>query len=101
VYKIFTIDKVLASLIKHVSILLLSLSSSNMVSQVQSWEQDPKLEKMAKLLWDEQLLETPTVKDHCRLCREAKEILGPEDNLFHIDWVRATCTHTLFPHWLI
>jgi paired amphipathic helix protein Sin3a len=98
-YKIFTIDKVLASLIKHVSLPLLSLSSSNMVSQVQSWEQDPKLEKIAKLLWDERLLETPTVEDHRRLRREAEEILGPEDNLFRIDWVRATHTH--FMRWLI
>ena len=61
-----------------------------MVSQVQSWEQDAKLEKIAKLLWDERRLETPTVEDHRRLRREAEEILGPEDNLFRIDWVRAT-----------
>jgi len=61
-----------------------------MVSQVQSWEQDPKLEKIAKLLWDERGLETPTVEDHRRLRREAEEILGPEENLFRIDWVRTT-----------
>ena len=72
-----------------------------MASQVQSWEQDPKLQKIAKLLRDERLPETPTVEDHCRLRREAEEIWGPEDNLFRIDWVRATRTHTLFPRWLI
>ncbi|KAI9451486.1 hypothetical protein F5148DRAFT_1378838 [Russula earlei] len=70
-YKIFTIDKVLASLIKH----------------VQSWEQDPKLEKVAKLLWDERRLESPTIEDHRGLRREAEEILGPEENLFRIDWL--------------
>jgi len=37
-YKIFTIDKVLAS--------------------VQIWEQDQKLEKIAKLLWDERHLDS-------------------------------------------
>jgi len=70
-YKLFTIDKVLASLIKH----------------VQSWEQDPKLDKIAKLLWDERRLEAPTVEDHRKLRREAEEILGPEENLFRIDWL--------------
>ena len=89
-YKIFTIDKVLASLIKHVSFPAPIPGLSNMVSQVQSWEQDPKLEKIAKLLWDERHLETPTVEDHRRLRREAEEILGPEENLFRIDWVRVT-----------
>ena len=72
-----------------------------MVSQVQSWEQDPKLEKIAKLLWDKQFLETPTVEDLRRLRREAEGILGPEDSLFRIDWVRATCMYTPFPRWLI
>ncbi|KAI0302797.1 hypothetical protein B0F90DRAFT_1627282 [Multifurca ochricompacta] len=70
-YKIFTIDKLLAVLVKH----------------VQSWEQDPKLEKMAKLLWDERRLENPTVEDHRKFRRQAEEILGPEDNLFRIDWL--------------
>lgn len=58
------------------------------LSQVQSWEQDPKLEKITKLLWDERRIENPTVEDHRGLRREAEEILGPEENLFRIDWVR-------------
>lgn len=70
-YKIFTVDKVLASLIKH----------------VQSWEQDPKLEKIAKLLWDERRLEAPTAEDHREFRRQAEEVLGPEENLFRIDWL--------------
>ncbi|KAN0116479.1 hypothetical protein V8E52_005860 [Russula decolorans] len=70
-YKIFTVDKVLAAIIKH----------------VQCWEQDPKLEKIAKLLWDERRIESPTVEDHRRLRSEAEEILGPEENLFRIDWL--------------
>jgi paired amphipathic helix protein Sin3a len=68
---------------------LLSLNASNVALKVQSWEQDPKLEKVAKLLWDERRLESPTVEDHRRFCREAEEILGPEENLFRIDWVRV------------
>ncbi|KAH9179056.1 hypothetical protein EDB89DRAFT_2217542 [Lactarius sanguifluus] len=70
-YKIFTIDKVLASLIKH----------------VQSWEQDPKLEKITKLLWDERRLEAPTVEDHRAFRQQAEGILGPEENLFRVDWL--------------
>ncbi|TFY74206.1 hypothetical protein EWM64_g9806, partial [Hericium alpestre] len=69
-YKIFTIDKLLGSLIKH----------------VQSWEQDPKLEKLVKILWDERHLEAPTAEDHRAHRRQAEEILGPDENLFRIDW---------------
>jgi paired amphipathic helix protein Sin3a len=29
------------------------------------------------------------VEDHRRLRREAEEILGPEENLFRIDWVNS------------
>src|SRR6267154_3673658 len=89
-YKIFTIDKVLAAIIKHVSNHVASISqwAPDVISQVQSWEQDPKLEKIAKLLWDERRIESPTVEDHRRLRSEAEEILGPEENLFRVDWVR-------------
>ncbi|KAI0263083.1 hypothetical protein BC834DRAFT_939102 [Gloeopeniophorella convolvens] len=77
-YKIFTIDKVLAVLIKH----------------VQGWEQDPKLEKIAKLLWDERRMDAPTVEDHRKLRHQAEEILGPEENLFRIDWLPESKTMT-------
>jgi hypothetical protein len=55
--------------------------------QVQGWEQDPKLEKIAKLLWDERRLEAPTVEDHRKFRQQAEEILGPDESLFRIDWV--------------
>jgi len=61
--------------------------SSSFFSQVQSWEQDPKLEKIAKLLWDERRLEAPTAEDHRAFRQQAEGILGPEENLFRIDWV--------------
>ena len=51
------------------------------------WEQDPKLEKIAKLLWDERRLDAPTVEDHRKFRQQAEEILGPEESLFRIDWV--------------
>ncbi|KAI0313378.1 hypothetical protein OF83DRAFT_558985 [Amylostereum chailletii] len=69
-YKIFTIDKVLAAMIKH----------------VQGWEQDGKLDKLVKVLWDERHLDTPTTDDHRKLRRQTEEMLG-EENLFRIDWV--------------
>ncbi|KAI9444070.1 hypothetical protein H4582DRAFT_2109296 [Lactarius indigo] len=53
----------------------------------QSWEQDPKLEKIAKLLWDERRLEAPTAEDHRSFRQQAEGILGPEENLFRIDWL--------------
>ncbi|KAI0048887.1 hypothetical protein FA95DRAFT_1516785 [Auriscalpium vulgare] len=77
-YKIFTVDKVVGAIIKH----------------VQSWEQDAKLDKLMKLLWEERRLEHPTVEDHRKLRRQAEEILGPEENLFRIDWLPESKTMT-------
>jgi paired amphipathic helix protein Sin3a len=95
-YKIFTIDKVLASLVKHVNFSRRALAlkktylDSDGKLQVQIWEQDQKLEKIAKLLWDERRLEAPTVEDHRKFRQQTEEILGPEESLFRIDWVSAS-----------
>ncbi|KAI0062716.1 hypothetical protein BV25DRAFT_1803353 [Artomyces pyxidatus] len=70
-YKIFTIDKVVATVIR----------------QVQGWEQDSKLDKLVKVLFDERHLDNPSVEDHRKLRRQAEEIMGPEENLFRIDWL--------------
>jgi paired amphipathic helix protein Sin3a len=67
--------------------LLLTKLTTDLFPQLQGWEQDPKLEKIAKLLWDERRLEAPTVEDHRKFRQQAEEILGPEDSLFRIDWV--------------
>ena len=90
----FTIDKVLASLVKHVNTSRALYKTYWILTgnfQVQIWEQDQKLEKIAKLLWDERRLEAPTVEDHRKFRQQAEEILGPEESLFRIDWVS---THT-------
>ena len=86
----FTIDKVLASLVKHVNTSRALYKTYWILTgnfQVQIWEQDQKLEKIAKLLWDERRLEAPTVEDHRKFRQQAEEILGPEESLFRIDWV--------------
>lgn len=64
-------DKVIAALIK----------------QVQGWDQDPKLDKISKLLLDEREIENPTAEDRKVFRRKAEEIIGPEENLFSVDWV--------------
>ena len=56
--------------------------------KLQSWgDADQKQDKLYKLLSDERQLKQPTVDDHRKLLRQAEEILGPEENLFCIDWV--------------
>lgn len=61
---------------------------------MQGWEQDPKLDKVSKLLLDERQIENPTGEDRKVFRRKAEEIMGPEENLFGIDWVSSwgNCT---------
>jgi len=40
-----------------------------------------------KLLWEEREVDNPGVEDHRKFRRRAEEILGPDENLFRIDWV--------------
>lgn len=54
---------------------------------MQGWEQDPKLDKISKLLLDERQIENPTAEDRKVFWRKAEEIIGPEENLFSVDWV--------------
>ena len=68
-YKIFTIDKVLGALVKH----------------LQVWEQDGRNDKLVKLLWDERQLERPSADDHRRLRHQAEGIVGPDEHFFRID----------------
>ncbi|KAF7312188.1 HDAC-interact domain-containing protein [Mycena indigotica] len=67
-YKIFTIDKLLAALVKQVQTLLT----------------DPRTQELLELLKRDRLSASPDLSSSRKA---AEEILGPEENFFRIDWL--------------
>ncbi|KAH7882268.1 hypothetical protein F5I97DRAFT_1816924 [Phlebopus sp. FC_14] len=78
-YRIFTIDKVLGALIKQIQILLL----------------DPRSQDLLDLLKRDKGLSSPTNQDLLNSRRLAENIMGPEENLYRIDWIPTTTTMTI------
>ncbi|KAF8634812.1 hypothetical protein AX17_004064 [Amanita inopinata Kibby_2008] len=78
-YKIFTIDKVIGAIIK----------------QVQTVFSDPKSQELLDILKKDRALVSPTTQDHLSSRRNAEKVLGPDENLFHIDWTPETKCMTI------
>ncbi|KAF9525755.1 hypothetical protein CPB83DRAFT_859047 [Crepidotus variabilis] len=70
-YKIFTVDKVIGAIIK----------------QVQAVIADPKSQDLLEHLKRERLLAAPTTQDRINSRRNAEKVLGPDENVFRIDWL--------------
>lgn len=49
---------------------------------------DPKSQELLELLKKERTHGTLTTQDQIRCRQNAERILGPDENLFRIDWVR-------------
>ena len=79
-YKIFTIDKVIGALVK----------------QVQNVLADQKSQELLENLKRERSITSPTVQDQINTRHNAEKILGPDENLFRIDWVCDADPCTLF-----
>lgn len=73
-FKIFTVDKVIASLIK----------------QVQSVLSDSKSLDLHEQLKRDRGIVDLGPQDQINSRHNAEKILGPDENLFRIDWVRLT-----------
>ncbi|KAJ7903728.1 hypothetical protein B0H14DRAFT_2666128 [Mycena olivaceomarginata] len=69
--KIFTIDKLIGSLIKQVQLLF----------------GDEKSQDLLEVLKREQALASPTTQDLINSRKNAEKILGPDENLFRVDWL--------------
>ncbi|KAF8624979.1 hypothetical protein AX15_005613 [Amanita polypyramis BW_CC] len=69
-YKVFTVDKVIGAIIK----------------QVQAVFSDPKNQELLDILKKDRALVSPTTQDHINSRRNAEKVLGPDENLFRIDW---------------
>ncbi|KAF7327545.1 HDAC-interact domain-containing protein [Mycena kentingensis (nom. inval.)] len=78
-YKIFTIDKLLAAIVKQVQTLL----------------SDNRTQDLLDLLKRERILTNPTAQDLSSTRKTAEDILGPDENLFRIDWL-PTSKHITF-----
>ncbi|EIW53682.1 uncharacterized protein TRAVEDRAFT_40224 [Trametes versicolor FP-101664 SS1] len=77
-YKLFTVDKVIGALIKQVQVIL----------------SDPKSQEMFDLLRRERKITSPTTQDlNCR--RNTERVLGPDENLFRVDWLPEPRTMTI------
>ncbi|KIL63546.1 hypothetical protein M378DRAFT_79542 [Amanita muscaria Koide BX008] len=73
-YKIFTVDKVIGAIIK----------------QVQAVIFDGKSQELLEILKKDRALSSPTTQDHLNSRRNAEKVLGPDENLFRIDWTPET-----------
>lgn len=83
-------DKVIGALIKQVC----SFSRTGAVAarlthpgQVQIILSDPKSQDLYELLRREREITSPTTQDLINCRRNTERVLGPDENLFRIDWV--------------
>jgi len=78
-YKAFTLDKLIGSLIK----------------QVQTAIADSKSQELFDLLRREREIAGPTTQDLINHRKTAEKILGPDENLFRLDWLPELRTVTI------
>ncbi|KAG1731662.1 uncharacterized protein EDB91DRAFT_1238915 [Suillus paluster] len=78
-YRIFTIDKVIESLIKQVQLVLA----------------DAKSQELFEFLKRHRALQAPTIQDQLNSRRFAENVLGPDENIFRVDWLPDTKPMTI------
>ncbi|KAJ8473776.1 hypothetical protein ONZ51_g7657 [Trametes cubensis] len=78
-YKLFTVDKVIGALIKQVQVIL----------------SDPKSQELYDLLRREREITSPTTQDLINCRRNTERVLGPDENLFRVDWLPEPKTMTI------
>ena len=85
-YEIFTIDKLIGAIINQVSapVVVFSIIYLQAKIKVQVVLGDPKA-----LLKNERTHGTLTTQDQINSRQNAERFLGPDENLFRIDWVRV------------
>ncbi|KAM5541748.1 hypothetical protein V8D89_004477 [Ganoderma adspersum] len=78
-FKLFTVDKLIGALIK----------------QIQTILSDPKSQDLYELLRREREILFPTTQDLINCRRNTERVLGPDENLFRIDWLPEPRTITI------
>ncbi|KAH8101975.1 hypothetical protein BXZ70DRAFT_932719 [Cristinia sonorae] len=78
-YKAFTIDKLIGALVK----------------QVQNCLADAKSQELFDILRREREMASPTPQDYNNCRKNAVKVIGPDENLFRMDWLADTKTVTI------
>lgn len=89
-YKVFTIDKLVGAIIKQVSGCAYARIQILILYKVQAVFPDPRSQDLLEILKKERALTSSTMQDQINARRNAEKVLGPDENLFRIDWVNAT-----------
>lgn len=64
------------------------------IKQVQLVLSDPRCHDLLELLRRDRALSSPTMQDQTNSRRLAENIMGPDENIYRIDWVcHATCSY--------
>ena len=58
-----------------------------LIKQIQTILSDPKSQDLYDLLRREREIPSPTTQDLINCRRNTERVLGPDENLFRIDWV--------------
>jgi paired amphipathic helix protein Sin3a len=78
-YKVFTTDKICGAIIKQLQIIQL----------------DHKSKELLEILKKERSLVSPTTQDQKNNRQNTERVLGPDENIFRIDWVRPPALHLI------
>ena len=86
----------IGAVIKQVgaSLLVVFRSFAERQIKVQNILVDPKSQELLDLLKKERMHGTLTTQDQIKSRQNAERILGPDENLFRIDWVRPPIRHS-------
>ncbi|KAI0938381.1 hypothetical protein AcW1_010256 [Taiwanofungus camphoratus] len=78
-YKMFTVDKVVGAIIKQIQVVL----------------SDQKSQELYDLLQREREIISPTTQDQINARRNTEKVIGPDENLFRMDWLPESKTVTV------
>ncbi|OCH88405.1 hypothetical protein OBBRIDRAFT_795302 [Obba rivulosa] len=78
-YKIFTVDKLVGAIVK----------------QIQQVLSDQKSQELYDLLRREREIPSPTTQDQINNRRNTEKIIGPDENIFRMDWLPESKTVTI------
>ena len=83
----FTVDRVVGAIVKQVSSLPLRPTTMLMLGQVQNVLSDAKSQDLYEFLRRDRELASPTTQDQINARRNTEKVVGPDENIFRIDWV--------------
>lgn len=83
----FTVDRVVGSLVKQVLLRLTATQQPLTLLKAQHAISDTASQQLLHLLRRDRGISLLTAQDQMHARRNAESIVGPDENLFRIDWV--------------